>query len=223
MFPAVARQFRGAEPVTPFRCAADVPFRAAVASGPRWWMLPSAAAFVDPMLSTGIPLALLGVARAAAALDEADGEDLESRLHAIAEGSLAEADATASLVAALWTAFPDFETFCAATMPYFASASFAEASCRLGHDALPGFLGSDRPDFAGAAAAALSRIGEPPPRFTEIMRAAIEPWNVAGLLDPARRNWYPVLAADLRDGAGKLGASRREIDGLLARSGFDPD
>ena len=220
MFPAIARQFRNAEPVTPFHAAADVPFRAAAASGRGWWMLPSAAAFVDPMLSTGIPLALLGVARASAALEEADGEELDGRFGAIAKCSLAEADATAVLVAALWSAFGEFETFCSATMPYFAAASFAEASCRLGRDALPGFLGSDRPDLARAIAAAIARIGDPPSRFTETMRAAIDPWNVAGLLDPERRNWFPVLAADLRAGAEKLGASAEEVEGLLASSGF---
>ena len=221
MFPAIARQFRGAEAVTPFRAASDVPFRSAAACGPRWWMLPSAAAFVDPMLSTGIPLSLLGVARAAAALEEEGDAAIEARLHAAARLSLVEADATAALVAALWRAFPCFETFCAATMPYFAAASFSEASCRLGREDLPGFLGSDRPALSGAIAAAIARMGDPPGDFTETVRAAIEPWNVAGLLDPARRNWYPVLASDLRAGAAKLGGSERGVESLLARSGFE--
>ncbi len=184
-------------------------------------MLPSAAAFVDPLLSTGIPLTLLGVARAGEALEESGGdEDFARRLGAISVRTLEEADAAGLLVAALWKRFDDFPAFCAATMLYFASASFAEAACRLGRDGLPGFLGSDRPDLARAIAAAVARIGDPPGRFTETVRAAIDPWNVAGLLDPARRNWYPVLAADLRAGAGKLGASERDVEDLLAESGF---
>ena len=49
---------------------------------------------------------------------------------------------------------------------------------------------------------------------------AIEPFDIAGLRDRSRRDWYPVLAADLVAGAPKLGATAREIDLLLARSGF---
>jgi hypothetical protein len=48
----------------------------------------------------------------------------------------------------------------------------------------------------------------------------IEPFNVAGLGDPNRRNWYPVEAEDLFRGAAKVGATRDEISQLLDRSGF---
>jgi FADH2 O2-dependent halogenase len=221
-FPAIERQFRRAELLFPFRHAENVAFRTTIASGPRWWMLPSAAAFVDPLLSTGIPLTLLGVARAGEAL-EAWGDDtaLERRLGALADRTLDEADAAAVLVAALWKRFGDFPAFCAATMLYFAAASFGEASCRLGRDDLPGFLGSDRPALRSAILRSLAASEiSPPAEFTESVRREIEPWNVAGLLDPARRNWYPVRADDLRAGAGKLSASPAEIERLLDRSGF---
>ena len=224
MLPAIARQFRGAEPLLPFRYAENVPFRTAAASGPGWWMLPSAAAFVDPLLSTGIPLTLLGVARAGLALEDPAGDGgLERRLGEIAERTLDEADVTAGLVSALWRSFDDFETFCAATMYYFAAASFAEASCRLGREDLPAFLGADRPALRDAIRSGGERLlGDPSGRagFPAAVRAAIEPWNVAGLLDPTRRNWFPVRASDLRAGAAKLPATPDEIEGLLDRSGF---
>jgi FADH2 O2-dependent halogenase len=220
MFPAIARQFRRAEPLFPFRHSANAAFRTASASGRRWWMLPSAAAFVDPLLSTGIPLTLLGVARAGAALEEAgDDAAFEARLAALAARTLDEADAAAALVAALWRTFDDFPAFCAATMLYFAAASFGEASCRLGRDGLPGFLGSDRPALREAIARSLDGADDAS-GFADRIRRAIEPWNVAGLMDPSRRNWYPVVAADLRAAADKLGASSVEIERLLARSGF---
>jgi FADH2 O2-dependent halogenase len=219
MFPAIQRQFRRAEPLFPFRYSAKAAFRTDAASGPGWWMLPSAAAFVDPLLSTGIPLTLLGVARAGEALEETDDAGLGARLAALGERTLDEVDAAAALVAALWKRFDDFPAFCAATMLYFASASFGEASCRLGRDALPGFLGSDRPSLRGAISRSLDGAGNAP-GFADRIRRAIEPWNVAGLMDPSRRNWYPVVAADLRAAADKLGASSVEIERLLARSGF---
>ncbi len=225
MFPAIRRQFRQAEILSPFRFSGNPAFRTAAASGPGWWMLPSAAAFVDPLLSTGIPLTLLGVARAGEALEQAgDDEDLDRRLAALADRTLDEADTAAELVAALWKRFDDFPAFCAATMLYFAAASFGEASCRLGRDAIPGFLGSDRPLLRSAIGRSLAEAREASAAgLTESVRREIEPWNVAGLLDPSRRNWYPVVADDLRAAAEKLDASATEIDALLARSGFGPD
>ncbi len=49
---------------------------------------------------------------------------------------------------------------------------------------------------------------------------AIEPFDVAGLLDRSRRDWYPVLADDLVKNAWKLNASAEEIERLLERCGF---
>jgi hypothetical protein len=56
--------------------------------------------------------------------------------------------------------------------------------------------------------------------FAGEIRAAIEPRNVAGLLDPARRNWYPADIEDIRAGAGRLGATLGEVDRMLASAGL---
>ena len=69
------------------------------------------------------------------------------------------------------------------------------------------------PDASGDPRAARMRL------FADIDRA-IEPFDTAGLRDRSRRDWYPVLAADLVAGAPKLGATANEIGLLLARSGF---
>jgi FADH2 O2-dependent halogenase len=50
----------------------------------------------------------------------------------------------------------------------------------------------------------------------------IEPFNVAGLGDDRRRNWYRVDAEDLFNNAAKLGASKEEISQMLHRAGFRP-
>ena len=54
------------------------------------------------------------------------------------------------------------------------------------------------------------------------VRQATEPFDVIGLWDASRRNWFPVLAEDLLAGAHKLGATRAEIRDLLRRSGALP-
>jgi hypothetical protein len=64
------------------------------------------------------------------------------------------------------------------------------------------------------------------PESAELIRdilTAIEPFNVAGLGRPERRNWYPVETSDLLDNAHKLEATRHDVLAMLARCGFTAD
>jgi FADH2 O2-dependent halogenase len=112
---------------------------------------------------------------------------------------------------------------------YFAAASYSEAARRLGKAYLAAsFLLCDHPVFWPQCVRLLDRARRP---LTEsesdaLIRdilAAIEPFNVAGLGQHERRNWYPVEAKDLFESAGKLGAVREEISGMLQRCGFSPE
>jgi FADH2 O2-dependent halogenase len=64
-FPTVHDQFASAVAERPFVYASRLSFRSGAVTGRRWALLPSAAGFVDPLLSTGFPLVLLGVMRLA--------------------------------------------------------------------------------------------------------------------------------------------------------------
>ena len=68
--PTVRDQFAAAVADRPFTFAPRLAFRSGVVAGRRWALLPSAAGFVDPLLSTGFPLALLGVTRLAAIMEQ---------------------------------------------------------------------------------------------------------------------------------------------------------
>ena len=225
--PTVGAQFAGARATTPFY-RRPLPFRTTAAAGPGWAMLPSAAAFVDPLLSTGFPLALLGIERLAGALGEDwRGPSFEARLRDHGARTLFEADTAALLVAALFAAFSDFETFAALTKLYFAAASYAEAARRLGRPALAGsFLAGDHPTFGpNLRACCRLAVARDPTRRAELFDAvarAIEPLDVIGLSDASRRNWYPVRAEDLVAARGKLGATREEIERVLAAMGGAP-
>lgn len=229
--PTVAAQFSDARALRPFVHAPALPFRSGAAAGGRWALLPSAAAFVDPLLSTGIPLALLGIERLIPILERGwDRPGFEGALEGYAEATLRDADAAASLIAALYAAFSDFELFAALSLLYFASASFAEAAWRLGRPRLAGgFLSREHPDFGPAFRSicrdALEPGRAPADRVRRLSRiaAAIEPLDVAGLLDAKRRNWHPVEADPLLDGAARLGASRGEVLTMLRCSGFFPE
>jgi FADH2 O2-dependent halogenase len=48
----------------------------------------------------------------------------------------------------------------------------------------------------------------------------IEPFDTAGLLDRSRRDWYPVLTADLLAASSKLHATADEITAMLERTGM---
>jgi FADH2 O2-dependent halogenase len=195
-------------------------------------MLPSAAAFIDPLLSTGFPLTLSGVERLARRLEEDWASPrLPERLGRDARVALAEADRAALLIAALYRSFSDFPLFASLTKLYFAAASFAEAARRLGRPELAGsFLCGGHPQFGPSfvdccrrvLAASPAELADTVWRSERIdqLECSIEPIDVAGLTDSARRNWFPVLASDLVSAARKLRATPAEIDRLLERTGF---
>ena len=226
--PSVRRQFEGAQAVRSFVHAPRLSFRGATAAGDNWALLPAAAGFVDPLLSTGFPLTLLGVSRLAAALEQHwNSPRLAPALANYSSQTLRELDTAAALVGALYAQMNDFEAFTVLTQLYFAAASFAETARRLGRPELATeFLLMNRAPFAKALRHCAEAAGQPllepaRARFFQLITGAIEPINVAGLGDAARRNWYPALAADLLAAAPKLGAERAEIERLLARCGFD--
>ena len=227
MLPSVAGQFRGARAVRPFVHAPRLAFRSGQVCGSRWALLPSAAGVIDPLLSTGFPLTLLGIQRLLHVLERTgEGTERDAALRAYADVTLRELDVTEQMVAALYANMGDAVLFKRLSLLYFAAASYSEAARRLGRPHLaPGFLLHARAPF-GAELRACAARGINPDRgaarddlLARIDRA-IEPFDLAGLLDRTRGDWYPVRADDLVSGASKLGADAEAIHRLLARSGF---
>ena len=97
-------------------------------------------------------------------------------------------------------------------------------------DAPRSFLCADHPVFGPAfeescraALAASARGGPTSAERDELLQRidrAIEPLDVAGLRDAARRNWHPAAKEDLVAGAPKLGATREQVEDFLDHSGF---
>ena len=101
------------------------------AGGPGWILLPSAAAFVDPLLSTGFPLTLLGIERLARALEEDWGSPRLRRATRQVRRSahaLRGRHGRAFSSAALYATFADFPVFAALAELYFAAASYSGKS-----------------------------------------------------------------------------------------------
>ncbi|HTV07170.1 MAG TPA: FAD-dependent oxidoreductase [Acidobacteriaceae bacterium] len=227
--PIVRAQFADAEAVQPFRRLPRLSFRSAAISGRRWVLLPSAAGFVDPLLSTGFPLTLLGVVRLGEIIERNWGsEGFPVRLAEYAAKTDAELQATARLIGALYANLNIFPVFSALTLLYFAAASYAETARRLGKPELAqSYLLYDHPQFGAACARILGRAhsvgpGKESDDLIEDVMRAIEPIDLAGLSNRKRRNWYPVEAQDLLHAAHKVHADRDEITGMLERCGFTP-
>ncbi|HLJ57669.1 MAG TPA: tryptophan 7-halogenase [Chthonomonadaceae bacterium] len=259
-YPTVGAQFACAQRVQPWLASDRLAFRSGAATGPGWAMLPSAAAFVDPLFSTGIPLTLIGIQRLGELLAEAwGGPHLSGRLRRYADLTLSDADWSAEFVGGCFAAMPHFPAFVDYSMYYFAAASFGEMARRIGRrDLASRFMLQNRPDFAaglrsgamslhawrarrnageagvlggnahgqghcGPQADAASRTYRatqmgPPATLNADVTAAVRSSNIAGLCDPAKRNWYGIDLQDLIDNAERLGLTPASMRALLAEA-----
>ncbi len=225
--PVLQSQFARAAACQPFRYMPKISFRSSSIAGRRWAMLPSAAGFIDPLLSTGFALTLLGIERLAGVFETpGDWGDLSGQLQCYAQQTNDELLAASRLIGALYATMGNFPAFTAVSLLYFAAVSFAETAHRLGKSELTrGFLLHQDPDFGPASRILLERArklnGAAATRaFTEDVLRMIEPFNLGRFGDPALQNSYPVCAEDLLRAGSKLGASREEIVSMLDKSAF---
>jgi FADH2 O2-dependent halogenase len=232
--PSVREQFQEAKSALEFVHAPRLSFRSSRAAGSRWALLPSAAGFIDPLLSTGFALTLLGISRLARIIEQDwESDRFEPGLKAYAAETFAELLAAERLVAALYASMKDFGVFSLLSLLYFGAVSYAETARRLGRAELAeSFLLHKNARFGPRLAQCCdwatraSRTG----RFTqegkdELRRNvvdAIAPLDSAGLCDSARRNWYPVKAEDLLAAAPKFGVSLGEVLAVLRRNDSEP-
>jgi tetracycline 7-halogenase / FADH2 O2-dependent halogenase len=227
LIPSLAAQFADAKSVLPFTYLPQLSFRSSTFVGERWALLPSAAGFVDPLLSTGFPLTLLGVGRLAAILEKHwKLPSMQQELSKYAARTNDELDATFRLIAALYANMHNFEVFRAISLLYFAAASFSETVRRLGKPHLAGgYLLHNDPRFGPASRnlLELAQAGvstQDTDHFIKEVQHVIEPFDVAGLCTRRVTPWYPVDADDLRKSAWKVDATEEEIAHMLERSGF---
>ena len=225
--PALKEQFANAKTVRPFTHVRRLPFLSGAICGERWAMLPSAAGFVDPLLSTGFPLTLLGVSRLADILEhDWESPRFHEQLQQYATQTTEELLATSRLIASLYANMNNFPVFTALSLLYFAAASFTETARRLKKPQLvPSFLLHDHATFGPACRKLFERAQrvcseQESIQLIEDAIRAIEPIDVVGLCNRQRRNWYPVDPEDLFSSAHKVGATRDEIESILQSCGF---
>lgn len=225
--PTLREQFADSTAVEPFRHVPRLSFCSSQIHGERWALLPSAAGFVDPLLSTGFTQTLLGISRMAKTLDQHWGSSsMDEHLATYSLQTHNELLATGRLVSALYANMKRPGIFKAISLLYFAAASFSETARRLNKPELaPSFLLHDHPTFGPACERLLNRSlhihtqRDEEQLIADVMRT-IEPIDVAGLCRQDRNNWYPVDAEDLLGAAHKADSTRSEIEELLNSCGF---
>ncbi|MBO0861469.1 MAG: sigma 54-interacting transcriptional regulator [Chloracidobacterium sp.] len=220
-FPSIAAQFADARAIREFTLAPHLAYRAEAAAGEGWAMLPSAAAFVDPLFGPGMPMTALGVERLGRLLeDNPGGDELNKRLREYGRMTLAEADHTADFIAGCYSAFPRFELFTSLSMVYYAAAGYCEMARRLGRGHLAqSFLAVDHPAFVEGAGRLCQTLRRDD-RFDAVLFASqvkekIDCLNVAGLCDRRKQNWYDLDLDGVIAGADKLGISSDEMRRFL--------
>jgi FADH2 O2-dependent halogenase len=225
--PEVKKQFDGSRAQTHFTHLASVPFLSSQIAGDGWALLPTAAGFIDPLLSTGFPLTLLGITRFGRILEEAWGKEaMSSRLASYASQTRNEILAAARLIAALYRNMNQFRVFRATLLLYFAAASYSETVRRLDKPEMANSFLLDADSFFGPECRRLLGLAQSGidkwqcSSFEQQIYALIERFDVAGLCKRPKNCCYPVEATDLMEAAHKVGATPDEIVRLLSRSGF---
>jgi tetracycline 7-halogenase / FADH2 O2-dependent halogenase len=198
--PSLREIFASAGTSVPFIHQPRLAFQSGTTNGPRWTMLPSAAGVVDPLLSTGFPLTLLGVARLAHLLSNHwQKPSFASKLHDYAQITTLELETTARLVAALYATMNQFDLFKQLSLLYFAAAHFSETARRSGQRHLAdSFLLCRDSNFSTQLRQICEAATQPlspnsASDLIERIRKTIQPFDLAGLTDPSRGPWYPAL------------------------------
>jgi tetracycline 7-halogenase / FADH2 O2-dependent halogenase len=220
-YPSLTAQFADARAIREFTWMPHLTYRSEMAAGDGWAMLPSAAAFIDPLFGPGMPLSALGVERLGRLFEEnLSANEFNERLQDYNRTTLLEADSTADFIAGCYAAFPKFDHFTSLSMVYYAAAGYCEMARRLGRNHLAQqFLALDHPSFARAAgrlsALLRDRNSIDSASFKNQVKRQIDSLNVSGLCDQRKRNWYDVDLEDLISSANKLEISSEEMRGFL--------
>ena len=210
-YPSVQAQFANAQ-VTPecgrIRRTARLQRRAAQTAGSNWALLPFSAYGLDALHSTGNAHTLCGVERLVEILERRLPRDERMvALRTYNETLQSEIDTLDEIVSGCYSAFSRFDLLVSYAMFYFAAATVSEHSRRTQRKQTSNaFLLSGDPGFRQALRSASSRLqqvlqadklsGEDEEAYRQFVAELLQPYNIAGLCDPARQNMYPFLPVD---------------------------
>lgn len=126
-YPSIGSQFRGARAVRPFITAGPTQFSSSQMAGDRYFLLPHAADFVDPLFSSGLSITASAINALAHRIISAVREDDFSteRFRYVEEWARKSFDAFDGLVSAAYTCFDDFRLWNAMYRLWILSGTFS--------------------------------------------------------------------------------------------------
>jgi len=217
-YPSLVQQFQGTTIVAPAGGLARtrrLQRRMSRAAGPNWALLPHTSGFIDPLHSTGIAQTLRGIERLVPILREHwQKPTLTAALARYAATLDREIELIDKLVSGCYLARKNFRLFTAFCMLYFAATTISEHRRAISlaadnttspFDVDTAFLLADEPDFRRLVSETWQRVrqlaAQPTVSAAEIaavedaIAAGIQPYNIAGLCDPAAANMYRYTVA----------------------------
>lgn len=210
-YPSVQAQFVAAT-ITPecerIRRTPRLQRRAVQTAGPNWALLPFSAYGLDALHSTGNAHTLCGVERLVQILEQRLPRDARTAaLQAYDRTLQSEIDTVDEIVHGCYSAFSRFDLLVSYAMFYFAAATVSEHARRKHRrQTASAFLLSGDPEFRQALRLASGQLQQvlqagPTSRSDEeaygrFVAGLLQPYNIAGLCDPARQNMYPFLKVD---------------------------
>ena len=211
MYPSVQAQFVAATIIPEcerIRRTPRLQRRAMQSAGPNWALLPFSAYGLDAMHSTGNAHTLCGVERLVQILEQRLPRDARTAaLQAYDRTLQSEIDTVDEIVHGCYSAFSRFDLLVSYAMFYFAAATVSEHARRKHRlQTASAFLLSGDPEFRQALRLASGQLQQvlqagPTSRSDEeaygrFVAGLLQPYNIAGLCDPARQNMYPFLKVD---------------------------
>ncbi len=211
-FPSIQKQFNHAKLVQPFCRTERMQRKLSRIAGPiengqpaNWVLLPYTACFLDPLHSSGNAHTLSGIERLFRVLrDESDQVERAIQLLDYERTIYQEVAAFDTIIRGCYTGFKNFELLTIFSMLYFAGAIHSEHR-RIHNQHLPtdAFLNSHDENFLSLVVRSFEKISrlsrqshvtsDQLRQFQNEISVGIEPYNIAGLCDPAKKNIYPYV------------------------------
>ncbi|HUY91644.1 MAG TPA: hypothetical protein VMV10_23080 [Pirellulales bacterium] len=205
-YPSLAEQFAAARLVAPangLRRSGRLQRRVERTAGPNWAMLPTAGYTLDALHSTGNAHTLYGIERIVGLLQRHwNRPELAAKLDRHNQMLQSEISLVDQLVHGCYLAFGRFKLLVHYAMHYFAAATVSESRrSKLGVACPDAFLQATNPEFRAIVDDAYGRLSrfvaggsideQDVADYGREVAAALAPFNIAGLCDPAKRNMYP--------------------------------
>jgi FADH2 O2-dependent halogenase len=203
-YPSLSKQFANSRLVAPeagLQTTSRMQRLATQIAGGNWALLPSSAGFVDPLHSTGIAHTLCGIERLTHILAEHwQKPTLTEQLASYGRLVRLEFELIDLLVHGCYASRKNFRVFTSFAMLYFAAATTYERR-RLNDGVREGFLCADDAQYVAVVKSIWSQLpthsevnSMDTHHFEQEVARRLQPYNHAGLCDPAARNMYARTA-----------------------------